>query len=418
MSARLLNAMTSAPVARPAEGPREDVRAFDFGRNHVVYAPASMYAGAADDTEGLARLWGRLAAVPGAPEPVRPDLGASRCALTLVVTRRCNLRCRYCYVDRCGDDMSEATARAAVELLDPAAETWTVNFFGGEPLLNMNAMRAAVGRVCELRVGETQIGVTTNGTLLTPDTARELASWGASLIVSLDGPLDLHNETRGDSWAEAMTGLYAAAGAGLGPRTTLRATFDRAPAGLVDRLEYLNGLCDEGLAAGVAVEPATYGADAPDPAAMAAEYRQASDWYLARLADGRRARFSHYETILRRLLRREPAQTECSAGARYVAVAPDGEIWPCHTLRGAPIGRLPVERGWCPSCAHNETLASRPACLTCWARYLCGGGCPLNHTATTCAWMRLWCSAALYIASCLSAGQAARMARGQEARMA
>ena len=55
-------------------------------------------------------------------------------------------------------------------------------------------------------------------------------------------------------------------------------------------------------------------------------------------------------------------------------------------------------------------VQSHPECMTCWARYLCGGGCRLNKTPKYCDYMRLWCTEAIYIASRLSTEEARRVA--------
>ena len=62
-------------------------------------------------------------------------------ALCLVLTHRCNLRCRYCfeqgYEERCGD-LSVEDALSALELLE--GEEWSIAFFGS---LSSRAMSAA-----------------------------------------------------------------------------------------------------------------------------------------------------------------------------------------------------------------------------------------------------------------------------------
>lgn len=345
---------------------------------------------------------------PG-PPPAAPEAPS---ALTLVVTTRCNLRCRYCYVDKDGRDMSVVTVLRALNLLDPdPAAPRQINFFGGEPLLNWEAVRAAMN-VARSRREDTTFGLTTNATLLTPEIAADLAAFGVGLIVSLDGPPDVHDAARDGSWERAMIGLDAARGAGLGPRTTLRATFDRSPARLVERLEYLNGLCDVGYASGVSVEPSLYG-DAPKAADVADEYRAAGDWFVERIKAGDAARFKHLSQPLRRLLNREYAVTECGAGAGYLAVDPDGAIWPCHTLRGAALGHVNEPDVFRLRQALDPRLYvwrfygihSQPGCMACWARFLCGGGCRVNRSAAYCEYVRMWLTEAIRVAARLTAAE-------------
>jgi radical SAM protein with 4Fe4S-binding SPASM domain len=72
----------------------------------------------------------------------------------------------------------------------------------------------------------------------------------------------------------------------------------------------------------------------------------------------------------------------CAAGISYCAVAPDGGLYPCHTLTGSPSHRLGHIREGIDEKKQRESfiqrVENRPACAACWARYLCGGGSSLK----------------------------------------
>ena len=119
--------------------------------------------------------------------------------LLLIVAEACNMACSYCYgryYEREIPDrlMSEETARRAIEFACDI-EAQEVAFFGGEPLLNMQAIRAAVERSRELG-SPLRFGVTTNGTLVTDDVADYLQDQGIRASVSIDGPQAVHDLTR------------------------------------------------------------------------------------------------------------------------------------------------------------------------------------------------------------------------------
>jgi len=127
--------------------------------------------------------------------------------LVLEVAQDCNLRCTYCYAD--GGTygsvpclLSPETARAAVRyLLDCSGDRSHVNliFFGGEPLLNMQAVKVATseaktyGRKLDKKV---HLSLTTNGTLLDPEIVAFLHANQISVAVSMDGPRDIHDHNR------------------------------------------------------------------------------------------------------------------------------------------------------------------------------------------------------------------------------
>lgn len=142
------------------------------------------------------------------PGPLHPALGPSTAEreaanalaslfrpairrVTLMLTTRCNLACRYCYQVRDRPrTMPEAVAHAALDRLfaSPAAET-SVGLYGGEPLLEPSLVRRVVERVRrEAPAGRaTRVRLFTNGLLLDPEIAAFLAHHGVHVAISLDG---------------------------------------------------------------------------------------------------------------------------------------------------------------------------------------------------------------------------------------
>jgi len=152
------------------------------------------------------------------------DKNTSACLtdLTLNLTSGCNLRCVYCWNDhgkysnrkfsgkRKGEfsgnakneHMPPETALKAVDILVAARgkdKDLVVDFYGGEPLMNLRTLRATVD-YC--RKNQSQWGVrfhfllATNGTLLTPGIAKELIAKGVQIAVSIDGPKVVHDHNR------------------------------------------------------------------------------------------------------------------------------------------------------------------------------------------------------------------------------
>ena len=142
----------------------------------------------------------------------------------LVLTERCNLRCSYCLYSerypeyRAPSDaiMSWSVARAAIDLLlDNSGDSSPLHlgFYGGEPLLELKLIERCVSYArarCKGRQLDSH--VTTNGTMLTPDAIRFLASHDFYVTVSLDGPQAVHDKSRifedgRGTWTKVMDGL-------------------------------------------------------------------------------------------------------------------------------------------------------------------------------------------------------------------
>lgn len=139
---------------------------------------------------------------------IRRDLDTRLEQVVLNVTEACNLRCGYCvYSGRylrkrshSSRHMPWSLARKAVDYLlshSRDRKTIAVGFYGGEPLLRFDLIRKTVQYMKETD-GEKRVrfNVTTNGTLLTDAVIDFLAEHDINVLVSLDGPKDVHDRYR------------------------------------------------------------------------------------------------------------------------------------------------------------------------------------------------------------------------------
>ena len=74
----------------------------------------------------------------------------------------------------------------------------------------------------------------------------------------------------------------------------------------------------------------------------------------------------------------------CGAGCEYVAVTPDGDIFPCHQFVGKEEYRMgnvfdgSFDMDISGKFA-DQNIYTRPACRECWARFYCSGGCSASN---------------------------------------
>lgn len=137
-------------------------------------------------------------------------------ALSFWVTRRCNLNCDMCWVQHSRDVEGEAYVRAESELTldelkavvdDVARWRPRVGVTGGEPFLR----RDAVDFVRHVKGRGLRCGVNTNGTFLTRDAGALVEAGLDSVMVSVDGPPEVHDRQRGapGSFVRAKEGIDA-----------------------------------------------------------------------------------------------------------------------------------------------------------------------------------------------------------------
>ena len=119
-------------------------------------------------------------------------------ALCLHVAHDCNLRCAYCFASE-GDYktgrclMSREVAFEAIDYLIAHSEgrkSIEIDFFGGEPLMNFDVVRAAVAyaKEQEIKTGKQfYFTITTNGTLLDDEKIDFINRWMDNVVISIDG---------------------------------------------------------------------------------------------------------------------------------------------------------------------------------------------------------------------------------------
>lgn len=123
------------------------------------------------------------------------------CLHILVVTNCCNGACRYCQAqapNAIKGNMSLETAQRAADLaLSSPGEALTLEFQGGEPLLNFEAIRHCI-LYTQAHKGNKRIFYTlvSNLTLLTEEILAFLLEHGVSISTSIDGPESLHDQNR------------------------------------------------------------------------------------------------------------------------------------------------------------------------------------------------------------------------------
>jgi len=322
--------------------------------------------------------------------------------LVFQTTHRCNLKCRYCFVEkhRSRDmDMSFATGKSMVDYLFPKRESMEgakFGFFGGEPMMNwpfvVQMVRYITGRAYPT---VPHFGMTTNGTLIAESNARFLRENGFSFVFSIDGPESIHNLNRRmgkvGSFDRAMEGLILLSNAGLGPSITLRATYTSDIIdSIVDSVIFLNKLVSDGLASHVDIQPAFLSETAcidktkerervttEKLEQLDAAYLQIADWYVQEVKLGKKPIVHGITKFLERLLYCTPYGTECGAGQGYFSADAKGNLYSCHRVENSFIGNAlyggideELRAPWI-----DNRIYRRHKCMQCNIRFVCGGGC-------------------------------------------
>jgi uncharacterized protein len=337
-------------------------------------------------------------------------------AFSLAIAQKCNLGCTYCYAE--GGDFGgasksmsdEVSLKAVRSLFDgvPAGEGVKLAFLGGEPFANRAGLRRATELAAELaRERGVQIGfsVTTNGTLLTEEDAEFLAAHCFNVTVSLDGVGAKHDALRPfkdgrgsfDRIADRLRPALDRQG-----RIDLAARVTVTPRNL-DLLETLEGLVALGFRtvgfSPMLSSPAGRDEMSPDDLErMLDQMIACGEAFRRSLLSGRPHAFSNLATALRELDRGTHRPYPCGAGAGYFGVSADGDLSACHRFVNEPAGAMgTLDSGVDPTrqaaWLSERHVTRQEPCRSCWARYLCGGGCHhevIHRGRPACDYIRSW----------------------------
>ena len=258
------------------------------------------------------------------------------------ITKRCNLNCTHCYASSVDSAQAELTTAEGKKLLNQIAAVDEIRMIvvtGGEPLLR-NDIFEIIEYAGNLGF---HIIFSTNGTLLTPGMAKDLAKLGvANFSISLDGfTAPCHESIRRvpGSFQKALDGLKAAAQT----KAVVQVNFTAQQSNLIE-LPGIIDLSEELKADIIMVFQAIPPRQARGAAALDAEQQLYLMQTIAEKQRKSRALIipvccpEYWPWLLEN--KKGPrgkgagrrAFTGCGAGAGFSYIRFDGDIWPCNFI--------------------------------------------------------------------------------------
>ncbi len=327
-------------------------------------------------------------------------------ALCLNIAHDCNLKCKYCFAEE-GEYHGKRmimTAEVGKKSIDfvikhsGPRKNIEVDLFGGEPLLAFDVVKEIVeyAKVQEkIYNKDIRFTMTTNATLLTDEIMKYADENVGNIVLSIDGRKEVNDKVRVRADG---SGSYDAIMPKIKKMVAMRdktkqyyarGTFTRQN---TDFFKDIIHLADQGFKE-ISIEPVVLPASDPlslreeDLPVIFEQYDKLYDEMIKRhrAANGSEFKFYHFNIDLQGGPCVYKRISGCGTGNEYVAITPNGDIYPCHQF----VGNTDFKMG---NIFSNDELKediakelkeaniyNKPKCKKCWARFYCSGGCQANN---------------------------------------
>lgn len=324
-------------------------------------------------------------------------------AMCLNIAHDCNLKCKYCFASEGEYNgerklMSLEVGKRAIDFViknSGPRHNIEIDLFGGEPLMNFSVVKEIV----DYARGQEKIynknirfTITTNATLLNNENMDYIDKNMGNVVLSIDGRPEVNDDIRvrydgSGTYKDILPKIKSMVERRQnGKQYYVRGTFTRKN---LDFYKDVMLLASEGFGE-ISIEPVVIEASNPlslreeDLPVIFEQYDKLTEEIIARKDRKDKFKFYHFAMdinggpcVYKRI-------SGCGAGHEYVAVTPDGDIYPCHQFVGNDDfkmgnvfeGNIDLEMSKMFKGGH---IYNKPKCMECWARFYCSGGCQANN---------------------------------------
>lgn len=323
-------------------------------------------------------------------------------AMCLHVAHDCNLRCSYCFAST--GDFGEGrklldadTGKKAIDFLltqSKGRKNLELDFFGGEPLMNFEVVKeiVAYARSKEKEYNKNfRFTITTNGMLLNDDIIDYINREMSNVVLSIDGRKEVNDRVRvrcdkTGSYDKIVPNYQKLVAKRGQDQYYVRGTFTKYNLDFAKDVMHLNDIGFDQ----VSVEPVV--ADPQQPYALTEsdlpqifdEYENLAKQLIEKKKNGKGFNFFHFMLDLDQGPCAIKRLRGCGCGNEYVAVTPDGDIYPCHQFVGMEEWKMGSVLDDTFDLKRKDYFAKaniygKEDCKNCWAKFYCSGGCNANN---------------------------------------
>ncbi|HOQ16079.1 MAG TPA: thioether cross-link-forming SCIFF peptide maturase [Defluviitaleaceae bacterium] len=322
-------------------------------------------------------------------------------ALCLHVAHDCNLKCKYCFAGEGAykgsrSIMTKEVGIKAIDFLIEASgnrRNLEIDFFGGEPLLNFELVKEIIeyARSIEKEHNKNfRFTITTNGLLLNDEIQNYINENMHNVVLSIDGRKEIHDKMRytknnQGSYDLILPKLKKMAESRKQQNYYVRGTFTREN---LDFAQDVIHLADLGFQQ-ISVEPVVAPLEMPyalreeDLPVLFNQYEVLAKELIRRNEEGQAFNFFHFMIDLSQGPCVAKRLAGCGSGSEYLAVTPEGDLYPCHQFVGLEdfkIGTVfeGITNHELQKQFQDCNVYAKEECRSCWAKFYCSGGCAAN----------------------------------------
>ena len=315
-------------------------------------------------------------------------------SITINVTNACNLNCSYCFEHiKANEFMTPETAidiiKKTYNKIDPKLGVFTINIFGGEPLLNWKTIKAILDYINKNHL-RCKVGITTNLTILTDEMIKYFDDNSVMLLVSFDGVG--HDKNRCNTHDIVVKNLKRLCNAGLSlfieARLTITPEFGQFLYESVKEVVDLgiNNICPICQSDTEWTEQQLYG--------FKESYKKLLDYYSDILNDDtnvRKISIKFVDELIGFNIESDMnvEQTMCHIyNTKWCTFDYNGDVYPCHQcpsseeehVKSMKIGNIytGVDKDLLKEKPMTATF-DRSECQNCIAKSICKSGCPIQN---------------------------------------
>ena len=327
-------------------------------------------------------------------------------SMCLNIAHDCNLRCSYCFAAQ-GDFghgrklMPFEVGKAAIDFLiahSANRHNLELDFFGGEPLMNFDVVKQVVDYARSIEKAHNKnfrFTITTNGLLLTEDKIDYINREMSNVVLSIDGRKEINDSLRfrvdGSGSYDAIVPKYQhlveKRRGGKFDQYYVRGTFTKRNLDFTKDVVHMRELGFDQIS----IEPVVADPNLlpvalteEDLPRICEEYETLAKEIIRRKRGGDSFNFFHFMLDLDQGPCAIKRLRGCSCGNEYIAVTPEGDIYPCHQFVGMEEWKMGSVLDGSLDQTKKQMFSKtnvyeKPECRNCWAKFYCSGGCNANN---------------------------------------